>query len=345
MKLDLKQRELGSMSRLLVIGGGVGAWAFLRALEASSVVDRFDEIHQVEAPALAPPCSIDSTAVAALRGTRVGLSDLGDELVADWAMARTILPQFAGAVRAELTTACWDVRDQRRFQHLDSAVSPPLALAADALLLAQEEAWIIDPTPFLASVRAVCPRVRARQAFVCGLEFRDDHVLVRFLGGSDERYERVVACAGAWGSWFANQTLAPRAVRGTFARWDDVDYGVESFAFTVDGTNLVYRADARVLLLGASTEVEEGRLWHDSALVRERWVSVCRRLAKPLPAWELATLHTGMRERGPQRRPFIHAPSPHVLVAGGLYKNGWVSAWGQAHRLLARLSEGRGPNG
>ncbi len=331
------------MPRLLVIGGGVGAWAFLRALEASSVVDRFDDIHQVEAPALAPPCSIDSTAVAALRGTRVGLSELGDELVADWAVARTILPRLAGATHAKLTTACWEERDQRRFQHLARAAEPPLPLADAAPVLALEEAWIIDPPQVLASLRAACSRVRTRQAFVKGWETLGDRTLVRFLDGPEENYDQVVVCAGAWTGWLMTPSPAPRSVRGTFARWDEVAFGAESFAFTVDGINLIYRADARVLLLGASTEVEDGRLWPDAAIVREQWAKVAAHLAIPLPAWEDATLHTGMRQRGPQRRPFIHAPAPNVLVAGGLYKNGWVSAWGQAERLLARLSESLGP--
>ncbi len=346
MKSALKQLQLETMPRLLVIGGGIGAWAFIRALDESPVGNTFDEIHQVEAPALAPSCSVSSTAVAALRGTRAGLSALGDELVADWEVARSQLARLEGVVAGHLTTACWSERDERRFSHLATSMAPPLDLKSSPALLAREEAYIIAPSRALASVRGACARVRTTQSLVTGVEALSEGIEVRLLGDQRLRYDQVVVCAGAWESWLAT-SAAPltRAVRGSYAHWDNVDYGRESFAFTIDGTNLVYRAEELVFLLGASSEKEEGRLWPDAAAVEQRWRSTQERLAVELPPWDQARLHTGLRQVGPQRRPYIQSPAERVLFAGGLYKNGWISAWGQAQRLVARLSAGHASTG
>ncbi len=332
------------MSRLLLIGEGIAAAAYLRELSVSRVAEQFTRIVQVASPDLAPACSFHSTAVAALRGTRTGLSPLGDELVAGWEMAREFYQSWdgPGVTAARLTTVVEDTeKDLRRFSHLPRAVSSPLPLSKTSAFLVEEEAWLIDPALFLPALHSslTTPPRERRETLVTRLHREGPVWRARFLGGMEEDFERVVLASGAWMPWM-RELFPPghplgdlRPVQGSYWQWEGVDLGPESFAMAWSGHNLVYHAVPRRLLMGA-TSVKDGTLIPDLKGLRGQWEFWRERLERPLPDPARALLRTGVRARTADRRPHGGGVREGLQAMGGLYKNGWVAAWKLARDLL-----------
>src|SRR5690606_27946804 len=67
--------------RIVVIGDGIAAWCTLFSLKKEiferGILDKI-EIIQIAENDFAPPCTLASTAINCLRGTKKGLSELGD---------------------------------------------------------------------------------------------------------------------------------------------------------------------------------------------------------------------------------------------------------------------------
>lgn len=330
------------MSRLLVIGEGIAAQAFLKTLGESRVLDKFTEVHQVFAGDLAPACSLSSTAVAARRGTRSGLSASGDELIASWEVARTCYPGMKGATPGFLTTVC-NARTMRRFAHLSAIDYCPLPLKSQGLHMVREEAFIINPFELLTSISANFP-VKRRQALVVHISPAAHSHQVTFLDGTNECFEYIWLATGAWQSWMkeifptGHSVLKLQQVRGSYAQWGGVDYGPESFALNLGDAGLVYHGAGKRLLLGSSSHKEDGRLWSDRTDVLEHYEDAQTYLAEPLPSFVSAELITGMRALPAERTPFMNEIHPGLFAVGGLHKTGWISAWRLAQYAVKVLS-------
>lgn len=309
------------MDRILVIGGGVAAAGVQEALSSNKFAGKF-HVDYVVSDSLARACSLRSTAVAALRGTRPGLSPLGDELVECWEVASKFYGRgHAGVERIRHTT--WvgeDEKTRRRFQHLGQVPGP-----------VEEEAFLIVPEVFLG-------RLSPRDAFVQSLTATDGGWRVRYLGGEEQSYQRVVLATGAWASWMPAELKHPkvRAVQGCYAAWDGIDLGREGFSHSFDGTNVVYQSSTTRLLLGATSVKDQTGEAFDHSELLARYQSATKKLPLPWPAWERARFQTGIRSLSTDRRPFAREIAPGLYAVGGFYKNGWVYAW-RMGELIAEL--------
>lgn len=316
--------------RVLVVGSGVGAAGFLHHAQKLGI-----HCDHVSSPTNAPVCSLRSTAVAALRGTQMGHSPLGDELVRGWQEAHEFYAQYLGdgVERAVHCTAIFkSEKNLRRFSHLASAPAP-LELAQAPQLCVKEEAWIIRPAQFLSAWRA-------REEFISALTPIEEGVRVRFLDQRDEVYDHVVLATGYWMSWMKDLFSFPslRPVQGSYFQWDGVDWGSASFSLTIDEDNLVYYATQRTLLLGSTSVKDVTGDFAALSNLQTRYQRVQQLLRRKLPAVEDAQTHTGIRALTKERAPFALNPRPGIHLIGGLYKNGWVMAWRLGRITAERLA-------
>lgn len=332
------------MTRLLLVGEGIAAQAILRALEHSPRSSRLSQITQVANHELAPACSMSSTAVVALRGTRAGLSLLGDELIAAWNEARHDYVEYIGmgVTRAIQTTAIFKAGPGvTRFSHLPQIEQSPLALARAPLLMVNEEAWLIDPPVFLRALGESWKLpIEKRATLVTQLVAEGQGSRVHFLDGRDEFFDHVVLASGAWMSWMkeclpeGHPARSLRPVQGSYYQWNEQKLGVQSFSMALDGINLVYHAAQGRLLLGATSVKDVAHFLPDQKALRELWTTAQSLLLNPLPALSEAIIHTGIRSVGKDRRPINQSVRPGLHVLGGLYKNGWLLSWKLARDLV-----------
>lgn len=333
------------MKRVIVIGGGIAGHAVLFSLAQRAKVDRFDAVTLVASEASAPTTSLRSTAVAALRGTQVGFSPLGDELVAQWDHAHALLARegFAGAERVQHQTLCYSANTAKRFQHLSQASALlPVRLAPD--LVAEEPAWVIDPAVFLSSIRERCQSLGTRfvDSTVIQLAQSAGAWTVRLHSGEVLTAEQLILASGFWMHWTRELlTGSPLAelipVQGAYYQWDSQVLSRPSFSLSLEGTNLIYNAPLERLILGATSVKHDVSLVPDRAQLEELVRDVSEKLRFELPPLSSAEVVTGIRAQTRSRRPWAGSLAPGLSAIGGLYKNGWVSAWKLADDLVRSL--------
>lgn len=333
------------MTRLFVIGEGIAAKALFYALAQRQKIDKFSEIHVAFSDSYAPATSLRSTAIAALRGTQKGFSPLGNELVEAWEFAREIYlrEKFDGAEKIQHQTWIYEEKNLKRFAHL-----PELAIAAEIKTppkrIATEEAWMIEPDKFLASVidLAQFSHVQAHPNAVVKLEKLKNEFVVSLLGGKQMTVDRIILASGFWMSWMKEWIVASPLsglypVQGSYFQWEKIDWGSESLSISFDGANLIYQAKAQRLIIGATTVKKDESFIPAISELKNIYHKIQGHWSMSLPNIESARIITGIRSQTLSRRPWSGEVSPGVYAIGGLYKNGWVSAWKLADDLAKRL--------
>jgi glycine/D-amino acid oxidase-like deaminating enzyme len=333
------------MTRLFVIGEGIAAKALFYALAQRQKIDKFIEIHSAFSDSYAPATSLRSTAIAALRGTQKGFSPLGDELVEAWDFARDIYlrENFLGAEKILHENWIYEDNKLKRFAHLPS-MEIPSGVKAYPKRITIEEAWMIEPEKFLASVIKLTQiaNVRTHTNAVVKIEKTNKEFVVSLLGGEEITVDRIVLASGFWMSWMKEWIIATPLsgmypVQGSYCQWDEIDWGSESRSISFDGANLIYQAKANRLIIGATTVKKDESFIPATNELKNIYHKIESCWPLDLPAFELAQIITGIRSQTMSRRPWSGEVSPGVFAIGGLYKNGWVSAWKLADELAKRL--------
>lgn len=322
--------------RVAVIGAGVAATSVIHWLK---VLRPLDNIVQFSSENLAPPASLRSTAVAALRGTQRGLSELGDELCDHWEFSDQFYRklQAPGVESGVLENWLEDDKELRRFSHLESFSLGLLPAKKSPQKIVRENCWLIDPTQLLASFDS---NHEQHETLVVGLTKTTSGWRVRTQSDESE-FERVIVCTGAWLRWMKDffplgelDTLKPS--QGSYYEWRDITLPQPSFALSFHGLNLHYRQDLKTLQLGATTIKGS-----DSLLASKPHLMEIERVFSETLALELdfsrASVHTGIRAITKSRRPFAGELERGLYALNGLYKNGWISAWPLGKKLVESL--------
>lgn len=317
-----------------VIGAGVAATSVIHWLKILRPLDR---IVQFSSDNLAPAASYKSTAVAALRGTRTGLSALGDELCEHWQFSDQFYHQgkHAGVVESVLETWLSDDKELRRFAHVPEASASLLPARVQPRRVVREKCWMIDPQVFLASFDGSHEQ---HSCLVTGLQPTPKNWLVKTQQGEWE-FTKVILCTGVWQRWLKGlvpaeelATLVPS--QGSYFEWQEFSLGEKSFALSFQGINLHYRHDIQTLQLGATTIKNNDSFSpaRDALLeIRKTFEDHCELNLD----FSQAQIQTGIRSILKSRRPFAGPLAPGLFALNGLYKNGWISAWPLAKKLCS----------
>lgn len=322
--------------RVAIIGGGVAATSVIHWLKALRPLDK---IVQFSSENLAPAASLKSTAVAALRGTQRGLSDLGDELCRHWEFSDQFYHDLKnpGLIQGELETWLYEEKDLRRFSHLSEKTSLDFTFLRAPLKKVSEKCWLIEPKRFLSSFENSHEK---NECFVTHLSSSGASWRVH-TQQSETEFDYVVVCTGVWARWmkdfFPQEELdSLRASQGSFYEWSQIDFGEKSFALSFSGLNLHYRHDIHSLQLGATTIKDVDSFVASEAHLKDIKKTYEETLDLKLD-FSKACVHTGIRSILKSRRPFAGRLTGNLYAINGLYKNGWISAWPLARQLVDSL--------
>jgi len=329
------------MARLVVIGEGVAATAFLFALTQKANVDKFSSIIQIANDDLAPATSFRSTAIAALRGTRPGLSPLGDEIVEMWNYTRPLFAREPWSGLKETAVHSWVYSDkaERRYGHLEKTSASHFSAKKSPRFITTEPGWIIEPATLLASVPR--PKLEKLKTVMTSLERVGDLWQVGITGGIKIEADVVVLATGPWSEWtrelFVGSPLeSMKSTQGSFFQWDTADFGAKDFVIGLEGMVCVYHADLQRLILGATSVSGDATfIPHMTELdaIREAFAA---HVDINFPSGKPAII-TGLRAQTKGRRPWAGPIGSNLYAVGGLYKTGWVTAWPLGDRLAAML--------
>ncbi len=329
------------MARLVVIGEGVAATAFLFALTQKANVDKFSSIIQIAHDDLAPATSLRSTAIAALRGTRPGLSPLGDEIVEMWSYTHPLFSKqkWNGLKETEVHSWVYSDKAERRYGHLEKISASHFDAKKTPRYITTEPGWIIEPATFLPSVPQ--PKVEKLKTVMTSLERVGEMWQVGITGGIKIEADVVVMATGPWSEWtrelFVGSPLeGMKSTQGSFFQWDNADFGAKNFVIGLEGMVCVYHADLQRLILGATSVSGDATFIPHMNELNEIRDEFFAHVNINFP-FHNPQIITGLRAQTKGRRPWTGPIGTNLYAVGGLYKTGWVTAWPLGDRLAAML--------
>ena len=90
-------------------------------------------------------------------------------------------------------------------------------------------------------------------------------------------------------------------VKGSYGVFDGVDWGERNFVFSCGSANLVYRWEEKSIVIGGTTDREEG-IDPNVENIKNQYDVIANFYA--LPSFDLIRPGMGLRHRGPKRMPF-----------------------------------------
>jgi len=335
------------LTTLAIIGNGLASHSFLFQLSLLKK-NQFEKILIFEHDSFAPPCSFSTTAVASLRGTKSGLSELGDLIVEGFKDFENLVQAFSPegvekAIQYNGMIQCSD-QFQRRFDDLKLTNEVQEVKLTKDFYLSTEEAFVINPEKYLAWM---LKQSRKNLSF----DLRKDFILEVFLdegwklkGNSGEVFaaDQIVFCGGAYHRFW--QTLFPgsilessKVVPGSYVLFEKIKWEKESFSLTLEGMNLVYRKNDGQLLLGSTSS--EGHIYLSKELELKKIYDFFKaHLILEFPEFSGGKVIVGMREKAKKRMPYIYSKEG-VHFLGGFYKNGFTVSHLMAKKLIHQLQE------
>jgi glycine/D-amino acid oxidase-like deaminating enzyme len=336
------------LTTLAIIGGGLAGRKLLFTLAKQGA--SYSQVLLFESADFARPCSLSSTAIAAPRGVTAGKSPLGDMLLEGHHIFRQhcledrpegvfFVPQYTGAI-SKLDTF------QTRYAEGQWRSSCAGLNLKQSVYFAREEAILVDPPLYLdwlkRSARQTLP-IECINQFVTAI-VPGEKVTIKTLDQQEFQADQVVLATGAysrlWQGIFAGGNFpVTKSVQGAYLEYGEIDWGAESFSFTLEGDNLIYRAHSKVLLIGSTSSESTLELAPLSELkaIHERLSSA---LLTTLPAFATGEVKVGLREKGPRREPYV-VEQNNVFMLGGLYKNAYNLGLRTARLLASRLPRER----
>lgn len=354
---------------VVIIGSGIAAISYLWQLSenlsaymlqnlATSKIKKILVLSQSD---WAPPCSLNSTAIAAKRGISKGISALGDLLWQGqeylWHHYQQQLAQLADLQGLEPITC---------YYHPEAKASKRVG--------ASELGLMFYPEKFLTSLTAICCHRLA--ALGCEVIFKHEFIynidahFIQLQSGVNIHFVHVALFPGAYVqelSW--SPGLLPDEVVQNIAKKGQSVYGsyVEgtchlncgSFAYYAAEKNgmqrsFIYRSQDHKVLIGTYSQKESFLLTEQQSCLlrddaRNLLLEVMQKFKLPNVATPEWVLKTGRRHKLAERKPiFGHSDIKHDATAvnsryrsisyslGG-YKNGYSIAFYVAHQLAQAL--------
>ena len=123
-------------------------------------------------------------------------------------------------------------------------------------------------------------------------------------------------------------------VKGSYGIFENINWKKTSFVFSCGKANLVYRREDNKVIIGGTTDREEGVKPNVEAL--EHCYNTLADFFD-LPLFNTIEPGVGLRHRGRKRMPYWGGLTKNVYGILGLYKNGWSLAFLAAEELLQEL--------
>ena len=326
------------MTTLAIIGAGIAGRSLIYALAKEKKT--YSKIVVFDSDIFAPTCAFRSTATVCTRGVTRGHSPLGDLIVEgiatfqkhveeDQPLGIYPIKQYTGAITKleQFKKRFVDGEVQKTFAHFELNESTYVSI---------EDAHMIDPAIYLKWLRdqSTDLNVEVFDDFVVQVDPLKEKVLVKTQSAKEYVFDKVVICGGA-ASRFWGHPKTGKPAQGSYLEFSGVDFGLESFALTLEGDNLVYHAHTKKLLIGSTTE----DLVHELPVLNEL-VPIYQRLSQRvqlnLPALKTGRVVTGLREKAAKRSPYLFHEGL-ICWFGGLYKNGYSLSLHLAKKLAREL--------
>ncbi len=330
------------MYDLIIIGNGIAAQCFLWELSKSpkkiSVLKISDE-------ALAPRCSINSTATICLRGVKAGVSPLGDEIFNSYQMAESFITSEKpdGVTPGKFYSLCEDEeKDEfiRRFGNIEEIEKPGGHTLKSKYFGKTWDGYVFHPDKFLQFMSKKTEETHlAISGMVVATEITRNEVSITTLDGKNYKAKKLLLCSGAYTKIYEklfpqhDAIIKSRPIPGAYLEKSKINLGQNSFVISRFGENFIYDGENKILKIGSTTE-KNGNMAPDFKALMGIWASFRDLIREEIPSFEEFEIKVGVRHKGPMRMPFYGKLEDRVFAFMNLYKNGFNFPFKGAKEIL-----------
>ncbi len=330
------------MTTLAIIGGGIVGRSLLYTLAKEQ--KRFEKVTLFSSDNITLPCSLNSTAVAALRGTVKGLSPLGDQIFEGHALLREHVEQDRpqGVERIRQFSAASEKLESFLKRH--PAARLTRRFFTEETYMDEEEAFLFDPRSYLQWLLE-----RAQTSGQYELEVLQDMVIdiqetervsIHTLSGRNLSFDRLVVAGGSYNGFWKplasdSKLKTSRPVPGSYLEYSDILWQEDSFSLSVNGHNIIWNKPYQRLLIGSTTTDDFHYLPRITDL-KHIHSELTRLTTINLPAFESADVKTGLREKAQKREPYV-VMKGKVSFIGGMYKSAFGLSLAISRNLTHQL--------
>ncbi len=324
------------MKTLLIIGRGIAA-QYLKWKASSQF-----HIIQVASNDFAPACSVNSSAVVALRKTQKGITPLGD-IIHDsfFSFEKFIEQNNPKGVEAVNHYQLWG-EDFKQVSNWDKRYEGFNISQDVAGFSLKRKVRVHQERGFIIYTQKYLDWFDSEGEF----QFVNDYIISLAAGKAigrrgDYRADIIVCCAGVYSKLLLpdNRISQTKVVQGSYLEWEN-DFP-QSFSLTFEEVNLIYKKKERKLLLGASSYENGFDFMPQKDQLRAKYEKINALLQNRLPSFLSAKIHTGLRHKGVKRKPYCGKTQiDGVFSIDSFHKNGWSYATWAGDSLFQEVLEG-----
>lgn len=349
---------------IIIIGNGIAAKCFLLEL-ASAKINKNIRVLQLYSDEKQVPCSIRSTGIVALNGTKKGTSVLGDLIVDSYELTKDFFEKNSpdGVSKAINYHICGEEGPSELLDRYGSA------LAKDGLdeigylfkgkeLLQIQSAYLINTEKFLPwmdseindslSKNSKITLVK-RSESVTKIDQKNNRYKLETESGAEMEGDILLVCTGAY-TKLSNELFPKvdsinrsKVVEGGYLQFSEIDFGTKDFVISRNFKNLIYRHSDKTFMIGPMACDGEIELSEFKAL-KEEYLSIQKLFVKGPPYWpefKMGELFIGKRHKGIKRKPFwgkiSDLDSPPMFGIFSLYKNGFTFPFQGAKDIVPQV--------
>jgi len=318
------------LSTLAIIGGGLMGRSLIYHLAKEK--KHFEKIVLFSSDKITIPCTLNSTAMVALRGVTKGHSELGDLLVEgheifshhvkmDHPQGVQVVKQFTGTHRERefFLSRYPEASLSDRFFH-------------EKIYLSEERAFMIDPKTYIdwllkESQNFYQDSLHLIEDMVVEAQEESEGVVIKTLNNKKMNFHKVIFAGGSYNRFWTpmaphSKLKTSKPVQGSYLEFQNVSWEHSSFSLTVDEKNLIWNAPLKRLFIG-STSSETPHYLPQKKELREIYDELYLKLNLKLPSFDEGEIKVGLREKAQKRAPYM-VEEGRSLFVGGLYKNAFT---------------------
>ncbi len=326
------------MTTLAIIGSGLVGRSLIYTLAKEQ--KKFEKITIFSSDKVTIPCSLNSTAVSALRGITKGHSSLGDNLVEGFGIFSAHVSESSpqGVEKVFQYNGATQKLDQFKLRYPEGGISH--SFVKEPIYLSQEVAYMIDPKTYLqwlleSSKKLASFNLEEIDDMVIEVQ-EGEQVVLKTLNGKSFGFDKVIFTSGSynryWKDLFPDSKLkTSKPSQGSYLEFNQLYWERESFSLTIDGDNIIWNNPFKRLYIGSTTNDSIHHLAPLSDL-KEIYNRLDSRVDLELPKFHEGELKVGLREKAQKREPYL-LNRGNLIFFGGLYKNAFTLTMKMARDL------------
>ncbi|MFT6631977.1 MAG: hypothetical protein ACJAS4_001939 [Bacteriovoracaceae bacterium] len=320
---------------ILTIGDGIAAWCLHEELLKLDNV----KIVNMSAEAQFPACSLRSTSINCLRGTRPGVSALGDLILKSYQKFEVYYKENSPAgIHPSIEYQTWNdvAKWKRRYSSwYDVEDKEFLSSKIQGQNFYQyNDAYFLEPREMKNWYRKRHGAIEFKEELV--KEISDSKKV--FTEAAEYKFDIIIMATG-----YASATLGKgynekfdyyldhcKPVAGTYLEIDikETDLNFDSsFNLAIGPNHFIYRKEQGVIQIGSTNDNRSDDHRPNINGVKQIYNYLSETLIFDLPDFQEFRKITGIRHKGFERMPYWGEIATNIYAISGLYKNAYTFAY------------------